>query len=275
MKPLRPVRVLVCLLLAALALTGCGKAAGAPAAAHSAGPGLSGPAKKEIAMQLVSSAENSTLDWRGQYGYIEDLGDGRGYTAGIIGFCSGTGDLLDVVRRYVALAPGNLLAKYLPVLDRIMRLPEDQRDTHAGLDPGFVAAWQRAAKDPRFRQAQNDIRDREYFDPAVKQAKADGLRTLGQFIYYDAAVMHGFSGCLDIRRVALRRAKPPSRGGDEVAYLNAYLDGRVAEMRGGEPDRNVSRVDTEQRVFLRARNMDLGPPLAWRTFGDSYSIKPS
>nr|WP_318767307.1 chitosanase [Lactiplantibacillus carotarum] len=40
---------------------------------------------------LVSSAENSSLDYRQQYRYIEDIHDGRGYTAGIIGFTSGTG----------------------------------------------------------------------------------------------------------------------------------------------------------------------------------------
>src|SRR6185295_14919320 len=51
---------------------------------------LFNPHKKDIAMQLVSSAENSSLDWRAQFSYIEDIGDGRGYTAGIIGFCSGT-----------------------------------------------------------------------------------------------------------------------------------------------------------------------------------------
>lgn len=47
-------------------------------------------------MKLVSSAENSSLDWKAQYKYIEDIGDGRGYTAGIIGFSSGTGDMLDL-----------------------------------------------------------------------------------------------------------------------------------------------------------------------------------
>lgn len=46
---------------------------------------------------LVSSAENSDTDYSLQYGYIEDIGDGRGYTAGIIGFTTGIGDLPDVV----------------------------------------------------------------------------------------------------------------------------------------------------------------------------------
>ncbi|MDX6332507.1 MAG: chitosanase, partial [Streptomycetaceae bacterium] len=45
---------------------------------------LTDPHRKDITMQLVSSAENSTLDWTAQYKYIEDIGDGRGYTAGII-----------------------------------------------------------------------------------------------------------------------------------------------------------------------------------------------
>ncbi|MYZ41003.1 hypothetical protein GT002_39335, partial [Streptomyces sp. SID4917] len=40
----------------------------APSAATATG--LDDPAKKEIAMQLVSSAENSSLDWKAQYGYI-------------------------------------------------------------------------------------------------------------------------------------------------------------------------------------------------------------
>ncbi|MFC9019220.1 chitosanase, partial [Streptomyces albidoflavus] len=77
------------------ALAACsGEASGA------GGPGLETARKKEIAMRLVSSAENSSLDWRAQYRYIEDIGDGRGYTAGIIGFCSGTGDMLALVERY-------------------------------------------------------------------------------------------------------------------------------------------------------------------------------
>lgn len=100
------------------------------AAASARATGLDDPAKKEIAMQLVSSAENSSLDWKAQYRYIEDIGDGRGYTAGIIGFCSGTGDMLDLVELYGERSPGNVLAPYLPALRRV-----DGSDSHEGLDP--------------------------------------------------------------------------------------------------------------------------------------------
>nr|BFD81036.1 chitosanase CsnA [Streptomyces sp. Xyl84] len=240
-------------------------------AAPAAAPGLDDPAKKEIAMKLVSSAENSSLDWKAQYKYIEDIGDGRGYTAGIIGFCSGTGDMLDLVQLYTDRKPGNVLAKYLPALRRV-----NGSDSHSGLDPDFTRDWRTAAKDSAFQQAQNDERDRVYFDPAVAQGKADGLRALGQFAYYDAIVMHGdgddptsFRG---IRKRALRSAQPPARGGDEVAYLNAFLDARVWAMKQEEAHSDTSRVDTAQRVFLRKGNLDLKPPLDWKVYGDSYHI---
>jgi chitosanase len=87
----------------------------------------------------------------------------------------------------------------------------DGTDSHAGLGSSFTSAWKTAAKDTVFQQAQNDERDRVYFNPSVNQAKSDGLRALGQFIYYDAIVMHGqgddsvsFGG---IRKTAMKKAK--------------------------------------------------------------------
>ncbi|MGI5240170.1 chitosanase [Dactylosporangium sp. CA-139066] len=225
----------------------------------------------DIAMQLVSSAENSSLDWRAQYQYIEDIGDGRGYTGGIIGFCSGTGDMLEVVEAYTAAVPGNVLAKYLPALRSA-----NGTASHTGLGAAFVADWTSAAADPQLRKAQDDERDRVYLNPAVAQARADGLRALGQFAYFDAIVMHGpgsdpvsFGG---IRKAALARAKSPAQGGDETAYLNAFLDARVAAMRSEEAHSDTSRVDTAQRVFLTAGNLDLRLPLSWKVYGDSYTI---
>ncbi|MFB9447131.1 chitosanase [Dactylosporangium vinaceum] len=225
----------------------------------------------DVAMQLVSSAENSSLDWRAQYGYIEDIGDGRGYTGGIIGFCSGTGDMLEVVEAYAAAVPGNALAKYLPALRSV-----NGTAAHTGLGDAFEDDWKRAAADPAFQKAQDDERNRVYLNPALAQAKADGLRALGQFAYFDAYVMHGpgddassFGG---IRRAALAKVKPPAQGGDETAYLNAFLDARVAAMRTEEAHSDTSRVDTAQRAFLSAGNLDLRLPLSWKVYGDPYTI---
>ncbi|GHH75061.1 chitosanase [Kitasatospora indigofera] len=276
MKPQnRTVRIALAAILvaapASIAAASVSHAAATATVVSAAAVGLDDAHKKDIAMQLVSSAENSSLDWKAQYKYIEDIGDGRGYTAGIIGFCSGTGDMLDLVQHYTDLKPGNVLAKYLPALKKV-----NGTESHTGLGTAFEKDWATAAKDTVFQTAQNDERDRVYFTPAVSQAKADGLRALGQFAYYDAIVMHGpgtdavsFGG---IRKAAMKKAKTPAQGGDEATYLNAFLDARKAAMKTEEAHSDTSRVDTEQRVFLNAKNFDLNPPLKWKVYGDSYAI---
>jgi chitosanase len=252
----------LCLTTAALGgAFGCGPAGAAVTS------DLASPDKKEAAMELVSSAENSSLNWRAQYRYIEDIHDGRGYTAGIIGFCSGTGDMLEVVEAYTEARPRNPLARFLPALRRV-----NGTESHAGLGRKFVAAWRRAAKDRAFQRAQDNERDSTYFNPAVKLAKADGLNALGQFAYYDAAVVHGFDGMQAVRRRALRHAHTPAAGGDEVAYLNAFLDQRDVEMLKEEAHSDLSRVEKAQRRFLREGNLDLHLPLRWSVYGDQYEI---
>ena len=122
------------------------------------------------------------------------------------------------------------------------------------------------------RRAQDGERDRVYFRPAVKLAKADGLRALGQFAYYDAAVVHGYEGMCGVSERTLERAATPAAGGDETAYLDAFLDERVVEMHKEAAQDDVSRNETAQRRFLREGNLDLDAPLRWSVYGDDYSI---
>ncbi|GIE74720.1 hypothetical protein Aph02nite_06700 [Actinoplanes philippinensis] len=231
------------------------------------GKNLDDPAKKDVAMQIVSAAENSSLNWRAQFSYIEDINDGRGYTAGIIGFCSGTGDMLELVEAYTATKPSNVLAKYLPALRSV-----NGTSSHSGLDPNFTKDWKTAAADPVFQAAQESERDRVYFNPSVRDGKSDGVRALGQFAYYDASVVHGYEGMRSIRTRALKKAKPPAQGGDERTWLNAFLDERVVEMKKEEAHSDVTRIDTAQRVFLNNGNFDLNTPLDFSVYGDPFHI---
>jgi chitosanase len=227
-------------------------------------------AKKELAMKLVASAENSSLDWKAQYAYIEDIGDGRGYTAGIIGFCTSLdmcGDLIELVQYYTSLKPNNVLAKYIPALKKTTN------DTHKGLDPNFTKDWKTAATDSVFRQAQDRERDRIYFEPAVKLAISDGLPVLGQFAYYDAAVVHGYEGLTSIRARALKKSKTPAQGANVTVYMNAFFDERVVEMKKEAAHEDVSRIEKAQRKFLKEGNLDLNAPLKWSVYGDPFEIK--
>lgn len=230
--------------------------------------------KKEVAMELVSSAENSSLKWQEQYAYIEDIQDGRGYTAGIIGFCSGTGDMLELVQTYTKNKADNQLASFLPALEKV-----NGTESHEGLGSAFEKAWKEAAKDKDFQKAQDEIRDKIYFNPAVKQAQEDGLSTLGQFIYYDAMVMHGpgdgsvpmaesFPG---IREAAVKLNKTPAEGGPEAAYLTGFLDERAKVMGLEDAHEDISRVEA-QRKFLKEDKLNLELPLKWTMYGEPFEI---
>jgi chitosanase len=236
---------------------------------------------KEIALEIVSTAENSTLNWWEQYGYIEDLGDQRGYTAGLMGFCSGTGDMLEVINHYTQLKPGNALAGFIPELNRLESLyashDYDLNDASADtsrLGNPFMQAWRQSAADPLFQESQRWERDRVYYNPAATLATQDGLGALGRFIYFDAAVNMGAadtSGFQKIRSSAMAKATLPSRGGNEAAYLSAFLQARLAVMGGGAYG-PVDRVKVQQS-WASGGNLTLTAPLSWTMYGDPFSLR--
>ncbi|MFJ5844814.1 chitosanase [Streptomyces sp. NPDC092903] len=233
--------------------------------------GLAAPAGRELAWKLLATSESSTLDWRSQYGMIDDNGDGTGYTAGTVGFCSGTHDMLTFVEAFAKDHPDSPLKPYLPALREV-----DGTGSHKGLDPGFTAAWKKSAEDPVFRAAQDRVRDKQYFEPAVRLAKLDGLGALGQFIYFDAMVLQGpgtepdaFYG---IRKAALAEADTVDEGGDEKTYLDAFLDAARAVMKSKRNQHDTSRIDTAQREFLYDGNLALKPPLTWKMYGETFHV---
>ena len=229
----------------------------------------SGELRKEV-FALVSSAENSSTDYAKQYAYIEDIGDGRGYTAGIIGFTTGTGDLLEVVERYTELKPENELEKYIPALEGVNGM-----DSHDGLGDSFEKAWVDAAQSEEMIQAQNDVLDEQYMNVALQYAKEDGLRPLGQYIYYDALVVHGSGDSEDsfeaIRNAAIEKEKAPSDGGDETEFLTAFLNARVPVMQMEAAHSDLSRLNA-QRKFLNEENFDLALPLEWTMYDETFSL---
>lgn len=252
-----------------LTLTGCALRAVAPG--YQPEQTIRTGQLRATTFSLVASAENSTTNYREQYGYIQDIGDGRGYTAGIIGFTSANGDLRQVIQRYVQLKPWhNGLQCYLPALKRVVGT-----DAHRGLGPSFVRAWRQAAKTPQLVQAENWLLNRQYLQPALTAAKKDDLSPLGQYIYYDAIVVHGpgndatsFGG---IRHHALKLAKSPRQGGNQAQYLKAFLRARRPVMRREAAHKDLSRLNVQQRL-IQAGNYQLTRPLKWRMYGDDYRL---
>lgn len=246
------------------------------------------PTKKTLASGIISTFENSSTKIK--YDYAEDIDDGRGITAGRAGFTSGTSDLLEVVGLYVGLSPGNVLEQYLPALQAIDDLPEEDRDTK-GLD-GFVEAWAQASNtDPALNLVQDQVADELYFYPAMRYAEEANVRSsLGQLIIWDTIIQHGEGeatgddrdpdGLPAIMQEVLDTAGPVTN--NEAAWLATFLDTREKhllnaadpETREGWRD-SVSRVNDALRPLLNSGNLTLSPPFEWSVYGDSFECDAS
>ncbi len=234
--------------------------------------------QRRRADQLISVFENSTTEI--QYGYAENIGDGRGVTAGRAGFTTNDGDALKVVRAYAAVAPDNPLARFAPELERLAA--SGSGDT-GGLPEGeYIAAWKQAAEDPAFRQVQDEQVDQRYFGPATDQADRLGLTTaLARAELYDASIQHGNGGEYDALPALIGRTTakvgPPSAAG-ERAWLDAFFDVRVDDLTNpanastaDEWRTSVDRVECLRRIAATG-NDDLDGPFTVTAFGSGYTI---
>jgi chitosanase len=266
---IRPPLLALALLGAGLAFPAAARAFVCPAAPDAAVDALDADQKRRL-MELTSVFENG--DPRFQYDYIENLKDGRGYTAGRVGFCTGTHDLAQVARLYARYKPDNVLKKYLPRLEELDRGPSDSVE---GLE-GFEAAWKLAAADPEMICAQDRVVDRLYYRPALERAEALGVKMpFGKAILYDTAVMHGDGGDGDglpaLIRATLARTqgRAPRDGYDERAWLTEFLIVRKADLLNpdnpatkDEWSQNAERADILQRMLFSGTYDALAAPMS-------------
>jgi hypothetical protein len=190
----------------------CGGCAGGtwcqPAPGQNPGAGTCGgssPLKYDWQFQkidvLVAMGENDAVE--PAYDYAENIKDGRGYTVGKVGFCSGTGDFIIVAQCYNDLKASNVLAKYLghrdmsgkaldgllyyqdAFLSTMMNQGETKLIDSLAAGSSFAKDCATAAADPLYRRCQDDLAASLYMAAAFKHAEERGLRgalTLG-FIY--------------------------------------------------------------------------------------------
>jgi chitosanase len=231
--------------------------------------------RKRRAAQITSTFENATLEL--QYDYAENIGDGRGITAGRAGFTSATGDLLQLVREYTALEPANPLADYLPALEAVNGTASED-----GLD-GFAEAWANAAEDPDQRRLQDALVDRLYFTPAMTLAAETGIVTpLGQAVFWDTMIQHGLGGDTGTQAIIAATEDRVGFVGDvESEWLDAFLDVRLEFLyRAYEDTTDDADSASESRIaalraLLEDGELALELPLSWEVYGSTYELPAS
>ncbi|CAM5494022.1 hypothetical protein SGLAM104S_02316 [Streptomyces glaucescens] len=91
-------------------------------------------------------------------------------------------------------------------------------------------------------------------------------------VHQRRSARHQPEGFYGMRERALGKAATPAMGGDETAYLEAFLDIRRDAMRAKKATADTSRVDTAQRRWLNAGNLGLNTPLEWAMYGETYKV---
>jgi len=243
--------------------------------------------QKRRMMLLTTTFENSFPKGSSPsfaYDYIENLNDGRGYTAGRIGFCSGTHDMLALVEVYTKSKPNNPLANHLKELRRISKAGGGP--DVSGL-PNFINDWKAAAKDNGFKKAQDSVADSMYYQPALKIAGKIGVQLpFGKALLYDTIIMHGNGGDPDsigsIAERASRRACAPTskaqlctpkKGTDERLWLRLFLEERrkvLADPANKETkeewSKNTPRADILAEMLNSGKYDQLDKPMQLKNY---------
>lgn len=215
-------------------------------------------------LSLVAIAENSSTDWVKQINYIEDINDKRGFTISLVGFCTGTGDFLQVVQRVAQLDSKHPLVKYLPALEAV-----NGSACHSGLDslPSDIKAL--GTSDLIFNQAVFDLIKKLYWAPAIKYCADNNLSSnLCQYIAYDTLLNFG----------ELAQFKDVN-GSSEQEFLGNFLNQKECVIEAcsnlGNPGKDLTgksnRVDM-QRSILQNQNLDLQAPMRLECYGDTFTL---
>ena len=227
--------------------------------------------QKRRADQLTSLFENGTIEIL--YGYIENLDDGRGYTAGRAGFTTADGDLYMVVQEYTKLKPTNKLAKYLPTLKKLAERGSDSvRDL-----TDFKKAWIESANEESFIKTQDFVVDKLYYLPSKKYADKLKLKLpISRAFLYDTIIQHGDGGDEDSISALLEKTSDevggsPADGIDEVNWLHNLIQVRRDDLKNPfnkdtkeEWSKSTGRCDVFKQI-LDDKNFNLQGPVEIKT----------
>ncbi|KAK9767549.1 hypothetical protein K7432_002564 [Basidiobolus ranarum] len=204
-----------------------------------------------------------------------DLNDSRGYTCGLVGFTTGTGDVFTVINRYLQINPNSELKTYYVPLKELA----DPRECGGPeVDPkklsGFPEAWRRVAcTDSKFKRVQEAVTNEMYFEPAMKLAESyKVLSPLGKSIFYDTAVQHGYDkdDGISLRSIIKMVRAEPTKAQTELTFLKRFLHFRkrilCCRMDDIWPE-SANRV-SDLEFLLSTGNLKLSTPVVLPSYND-------
>ncbi|KAJ3128726.1 hypothetical protein HK098_003718 [Nowakowskiella sp. JEL0407] len=185
--------------------------------------------QKSIIQQVTNFYEYKRKAYA--YDYCANIGDGRGYSSGIIGFTTATHDALLVIQLYKSKSSQNTeFDKYLPTLIKIDQTGTSSTD---GLD-GYCKIWYNTCQKEDFRKAQLEIAENLYWYPSQNFSDKIGLvSALARGQMFDAFIQHGYTNTDKDSAIGMtnqtesillsKNQSTPLRYGSEITWLTEFL----------------------------------------------------
>jgi chitosanase len=226
------------------------------------------------AQMLTSFWENDTTVF--QYGFARNNNDGYGYTAGRIGFTTGTGDAYYVVKCFDAAfkGSGNLLGKYESALKKLNDQQQStgkiQGDTSTldalgNFPKDWTATFTNASTKGAFVSCQDQSVDSAYWSPTLPFMQKWGLTSaLARASVYDTFVVHGDANANNLAKqandetgnTAQKPATAPLSRAAESAWLQAFHAHRMVLLNGSAAWRGAIARGANYEQQRRDGNFD-------------------
>lgn len=226
------------------------------------------PEQKHAIDCVLAIFETGRVPTAASYSTCTVLKDGAGISYGKHQCTDKAGSLDLVCKKYIELGGVHAaeLEKYMGYLATNESAKVDPKGPFPAWLTSLINLLKTAGADPIMQQAQDFVFDANYFMPAVNHAKDIGLTTaLGLLAIYDTCI-HSGPGRVATHRAAFPE-KSPKNGGDEKAWVKAYLNARRAWLAGNSNPIVQKTVYRQDAILdlIKADNWDLKLPFSVRS----------
>ena len=217
---------------------------------------------------VVAIFETGKVPSAKSYGTCSILNDGAGISYGKHQCTDKAGSLDLVCKKYIELG-----GQHAEPLKQYMNYIAANESAKFNNVTANYPAWlnslinllKSAGDDPVMHKAQDEVFDVNYWMPAVNHCKNIGITSaLGHLVIYDTCIHSGPGRVSSLRQ--LFPEKSPANGGDEKAWVIAFLNARrnlLAANSNPLVQKTVYRIDA-MKAIADANNWELKTPMTVR-----------
>ncbi len=224
--------------------------------------------QKKVIDSVVSIFETGRVPTSKSYSTCSILNDGAGISYGKHQCTDKAGSLDLVCKRYIELGgqQADSLKQYMSYLttNESTKYNNVTSNYPAWLN-SLISLLKSAGSDVLMQQAQDEIFEKVYWNPALEHCENIGLKTaLAHLVIYDTCIHSGPGRVSSLRQKFPE--KSPANGGDEKAWVLAFLNARRAWLAANSNplvQKTVYRIDAMLEI-AKANNWDLDTPLTVR-----------